>query len=216
MKKLSPSVLDVPKENLVDYINTLVKWGVHNVHYDVMDNIFVPNHALKLDEIKKVHEQCAKHVMDIHLMVSEPFKYYEMYKGIGDILTFHYEAFNNNELNELIATAKKDNVKLGLAIKPNTKVKEILPYIKSCALILIMSVEPGFGGQKFIETSLDKVKEITDFIHKNNLNETIIQIDGGVKDINIKSCFESGVSLAVVGSYLVKNFSEETVKKLIA
>ncbi|QJG66351.1 ribulose-phosphate 3-epimerase [Mycoplasma phocoeninasale] len=216
MKKISPSVLDVPKENLIDYISSLVKWGVSNVHYDVMDGIFVSNQALKLEEIQKVANQCPKHTMDIHLMVADPFKYYEIYKNIGDILTFHYEAFKGDELKKLLSLAEKDGIKMGLAIKPNTDVKEIIPYISSLSLLLVMSVEPGLGGQKFIDSSLDKIRALKEYLDQKNLSNIIIQIDGGVKDINIKSCFDAGVNLAVVGSYLVKNFAQSTIEKLLS
>ncbi|AWX69516.1 ribulose-phosphate 3-epimerase [[Mycoplasma] anseris] len=214
MKTISPSVLDVKKENLIEYVNTLIDWGITNVHYDVMDNIFVPNIALQFKEIKAIKRECKKHIMDIHLMVHDVFGYYEMYKKIGDILTFHYEAMNKDDLHSLIAQAKVDQVKLGLAIKPNTKVEEITPYLKHLDLLLIMSVEPGLGGQTFIESSYDKVIELKRYIQQENLH-TIIQIDGGIKDFNIKYCFDAGVNLAVVGSYLVKNFNKETVEKLL-
>ncbi|TPR54723.1 ribulose-phosphate 3-epimerase [Metamycoplasma neophronis] len=214
MKKISPSILDVPKEKLTEYVTQLITWGVNNVHYDVMDHIFVPNSALTFEEIKKIHVQCPAHIMDIHLMVKDIFKYYEMYKNIGNILTFHYEAMSQNELTELIARAKSDGVKLGIALKPNTPVEEIAPYLKHLDLVLIMSVEPGFGGQKFLDISYDKVKELKRLISKENTN-TIIQIDGGVKQENIRYCFDSGVDLAVVGSYLVKNFSLETIENLL-
>ena len=106
MKKLSPSILDVPKLNLVNYVNQLIEWGITNVHYDIMDGIFVSNKALTLDEVSTIKKECKKHTMDIHCMVEDVFEYYEMYKGIGDILTFHIEALN-------------DNVKLGLAVSPD-------------------------------------------------------------------------------------------------
>ncbi|WP_369085832.1 ribulose-phosphate 3-epimerase [Metamycoplasma spumans] len=214
MKKISPSVLDVPKNNLISYITQLTEWGVNNVHYDVMDNKFVPNSALTFEEIKSVYENCPKHIMDIHLMVEDVELYYEMYKNIGDILTFHYEAMDKEKLTSLIAKAKKDNVKIGLAIKPSTNVEVLRPFIKDLSLSLIMSVEPGFGGQKFMEISYDRVKELEGII-KEEKSAAIIQIDGGVKQENIKYCFEAGVNLAVVGSYLVKNFSKQTVDDLL-
>ncbi|WP_373438430.1 ribulose-phosphate 3-epimerase [Metamycoplasma equirhinis] len=214
MKKISPSILDVPKDNLINYVTQLTKWGVNNVHYDIMDNIFVPNVALQYAEVKSIKENCPKHIMDIHLMVKDVFGYYEMYKNVGDIITFHYEALTEGEILQLIEIAKKDNVKLGISIKPKTKVREIIPLIKNFSLVLIMSVEPGFGGQKFIENSLNKVSELKQYLTKNNLKNILIQIDGGINDDNIKNCFKFGVDMAVVGSYLVKNFSEETINKL--
>lgn len=214
MRKISPSILDVKKENLIDYVTQLIKWDVQNVHYDVMDNIFVPNIALQYKEIKAIKEKCPRHVMDIHLMVKDIFGYYEMYKNLGDILTFHFEAMSQDDLQSLIALAKKNKTKLGLAIKPNTPFNAVVPYLKYISLLLIMSVEPGFGGQKFIDASYDKVKEASDYIKQNQL-DCIIQIDGGVNGENIKWCFDAGVNLAVVGSYLVKNFEQEVIKNLL-
>ena len=214
MKKLSPSILDVPKLNLVNYVNQLIEWGITNVHYDIMDGIFVPNKALTLDEVSTIKKECKKHTMDIHCMVEDVFEYYEMYKGIGDILTFHIEALNEKTLQLLFKKAEIDNVKLGLAVSPDSKIELLYPYLDKLKLVLVMSVYPGKGGQKFIESSLEKVKNIRDQIKKQNQN-VIIQIDGGVNNLTIQNCFKAGVDLAVVGSYLVKNFSKETIKELL-
>ncbi|TPE57081.1 ribulose-phosphate 3-epimerase [[Mycoplasma] falconis] len=215
-KKISPSVLDVPKDKLISYVNQLVDWGVTNVHYDVMDNKFVPNTALTLEEISQVKNKCKKHVMDIHLMVENIFYYYDLYKNIGDILTFHLEAFKDvNDLVNLLAKAKIDNVKIGLAIKPETPVLKLVPYLNFISLALVMSVNPGFGGQKFIQSSYDKIQELKKELKNNNASEVIIQVDGGVNQDNIRYCFDAGVNLSVVGSYLVKNFSEQTIYDLL-
>lgn len=215
MKKISPSILDVSKNELVNYVNKLIEWKVDNVHYDVMDGEFVPNKALTYEEIEQIYNECPKHQMDIHLMVKDINYYYDLFKKFNAILTFHYEAFKNeNQIQELIKQAKEDNVKIGIAFNPDTKVDKILPLLKNFDLVLPMSVYPGKGGQTFIEDTYLKVKTLRDFIDQNNLN-TIIEIDGGVKDFNIKKCFESGVNLAVVGSFLVKNFSKETIDKLL-
>ncbi|BAP39462.1 ribulose-phosphate 3-epimerase [Metamycoplasma canadense] len=216
MKKISPSILDVNKDYFVNYVNQLIEWGVSNVHYDVMDGEFVPNVALQYDDIKKIYKNCKKHEMDIHLMVKDTIYYYELFKDFNANLTFHFEAFNNNlgDLNSLIKRAKKEKVKLGLAVNPDTNVEEIFPYLKDLNLVLVMSVYPGKGGQTFLEESYKRVKQLKEYINDNDL-KTIIQIDGGVKDFNIKKCFEFGVDLAVVGSYLVNNFSHDTIKKLL-
>ncbi|WP_330463401.1 ribulose-phosphate 3-epimerase [Metamycoplasma gateae] len=215
MKKISPSILDVKKENLISYVNQLIEWNIDNIHYDVMDNKFVPNSALSFEEIKSIYNKCPSHKMDIHLMVEDVFYYFNLYKKFNAILTFHYEAFKNKEsLQEIIKKAKEEKVQLGIAFNPDTDVSKIIPLLKDFALVLPMSVYPGKGGQAFIENTLDKVKTLKEFITKNNLN-TIIQIDGGIKDFNIKKCFDAGIDLAVVGSYLVNNFSFETIKKLL-
>ncbi|MDD1359237.1 ribulose-phosphate 3-epimerase [Metamycoplasma hyosynoviae] len=214
MKKISPSILDV-KENQIDYVNTLIKWGISNIHYDVMDGEFVPNTALSFELIEQIKVKCSKHIMDIHLMVKDVKRYYEMYKNIGDILTFHFEALNKENMNWLILQAKNDNVKIGLALNPDTNIDEVRDHFKHFALILVMSVFPGKGGQSFIEDSFAKIQAINKYKKENNL-QFILQVDGGIKDHNIKSCFDAGINLAVVGSYLVKNFSRETVDKLLS
>ncbi|KDE42301.1 ribulose-phosphate 3-epimerase [Metamycoplasma hyosynoviae] len=214
MKKISPSILDV-KDNQIDYVNTLIKWGISNIHYDVMDGEFVPNTALSFELIEQIKVKCSKHIMDIHLMVKDVKRYYEMYKNIGDILTFHFEALNKENMNWLILQAKNDNVKIGLALNPDTNIDEVKDHFKHFALILVMSVFPGKGGQSFIEDSFAKIQAINKYKKENNL-QFILQVDGGIKDHNIKSCFDAGINLAVVGSYLVKNFSRETVDKLLS
>ncbi|MDD1372327.1 ribulose-phosphate 3-epimerase [Metamycoplasma hyosynoviae] len=214
MKKISPSILDV-KKNQIDYVNTLIKWGISNIHYDVMDGEFVPNTALSFKLIEQIKVKCSKHIMDIHLMVKDVKRYYEMYKNIGDILTFHFEALNKENMNWLILQAKNDNVKIGLALNPDTNIDEVKDHFKHFALILVMSVFPGKGGQSFIEDSFAKIQAINKYKKENNL-QFILQVDGGIKDHNIKSCFDAGINLAVVGSYLVKNFSRETVDKLLS
>ncbi|MDC8937616.1 ribulose-phosphate 3-epimerase [Metamycoplasma hyosynoviae] len=214
MKKISPSILDV-KDNQIDYVNTLIKWGISNIHYDVMDGEFVPNTALSFELIEQIKVKCSKHIMDIHLMVKDVKRYYEMYKNIGDILTFHFEALNKENMNWLILQAKNDNVKIGLALNPDTNIDEVKDHFKHFTLILVMSVFPGKGGQSFIEDSFVKIQAINKYKKENNL-QFILQVDGGIKDHNIKSCFDAGINLAVVGSYLVKNFSKETVDKLLS
>ncbi|MBN4089350.1 ribulose-phosphate 3-epimerase [Mycoplasma enhydrae] len=214
MKQISPSVLDVKHEEFLDYINTLVDWGVKRIHYDVMDGCFVPNKGIPENLILETISKAKKHEIEFHLMVKDVFQYYNIYSKHKGLLIFHYEAMNKQTLEELINKAKHDNVKLGLAINPNTNEKEIINYLKDLSLILVMSVNPGLGGQSFIEDSYNKISNLRKYIDKNNL-KTIIEVDGGVKQHNIKKCFEAGVDVAVVGSYLVNNFSKKTVEELL-
>ncbi|MBN0919112.1 ribulose-phosphate 3-epimerase [[Mycoplasma] gypis] len=213
MKKIAPSILDVNKDNYVEYVNQLIDWNVTNVHYDVMDNKFVPNTALSYETIEKIYQNTKPHTMDIHLMVEDVETNLEKFLKFANIVTFHYEAVSKQRL-EAIITKYSSTKKLGLAIKPGTDVSQIKDIIKHFKLILVMSVEPGFGGQSFIESTLQKTQEIAQYIKDNNL-DTIIQMDGGIKDFNIKNVFEHGCNLAVVGSYLVKNFSQETIADLL-
>ncbi|TPI02386.1 ribulose-phosphate 3-epimerase [Mycoplasma struthionis] len=212
MRKISPSILDVPRENVVEYVNTLMDYGIENVHYDVMDGKFVPNVALQYEHLKVIRENCPQHIMDGHFMVEDVFGYYDQFKDVCDILTFHYEALKEGDLEKLIRLVKKDNKKLGISLKPKTPVDVIKPYIDDLSLVLVMSVEPGFGGQKFMPEALEKIAKIKEIVKDKDI---IIQVDGGVNNLTIKDAFNAGATLAVVGSYLVKNLSLETVKDLL-
>ncbi|QJG67233.1 ribulose-phosphate 3-epimerase [Mycoplasma phocoenae] len=213
MKTISPSILDVNNTKYTEYVNQLIEWGVTNVHYDVMDGKFVPNTALSFDTIKSIYENTKSHTMDIHLMVENVEENINKFSAFSDIITFHFEAVNKKELENIIQNYSKD-VKLGIAINPDTDINNILQYIKHFELVLVMSVFPGKGGQSFIENTLNKTKEIQQYIIENNLN-TIIQMDGGINDKTIQKTFENGTNLAVVGSYLVKNFSKNTIEDLL-
>ncbi len=182
------------------------------IHIDVMDGKFVTDKQFDLEEIKKIIETTTKKI-DIHLMVNDPEYYINNLKLYNiDFITFHLEI--DKDINKLIDLVKKYNIKVGISLKPNTKVSEIKKYLDKIDLVLVMSVEPGYGGQKFIESSLDKVRELRKIIHDNNLN-TLIEIDGGVNDTNISKIKDSSVDISVCGSYITKseNF-EVNIKKI--
>ncbi|WP_438341564.1 ribulose-phosphate 3-epimerase [Mycoplasma sp. 3341] len=213
---ISPSILDVPKDKQVEYVKQLIDWGIEYVHYDVMDNKFVPNIALSTEIIKEISQKCPKHIMDIHLMVEDVESYIEQFNSFADVITFHVEAVDTQRLRKIYQKYFADKkVGLGLAVKPKTDIFSIDPEIlKNVKRILIMSVEPGFGGQKLMPETLAKAKEFSKYIKENNL-DIEIQMDGGINGSTIENVFSSGVKLAVVGSYLVKNFSKQTIDKLI-
>lgn len=182
------------------------------LHIDVMDGKFVPDTQFTIDEIIKLINVSDKKI-DVHLMVDNPINYIEGLLDFDiDYITFHYEI--DKDINYLIDILKNNNIKVGMSIKPNTDVLEIIDYLDRLDLVLIMSVEPGKGGQSFIEESYDKVRSLKKFIDDKNL-DIKIQIDGGVKDTNIKMIAESGVDISVVGSFITKsdNF-EDAIKKL--
>ncbi len=212
-KQITPSILNVEKRDRSRVIDQLVSLGVKWIHYDVMDNKFVPNSAIEIEEIKSFKSNCKKHLSDVHLMVENPFEYARELSDYVTCLTVHFEAFKTEK--ELIDFVNEFSHKnwVGLAIKPNTKFSEIQHLLYLFDLVLIMSVEPGFGGQQFIESTIDKIKEVQSFIEEESL-PTIIQVDGGISDTNSKKLFELGSSFNVVGSYLIKNLNEETLKKL--
>lgn len=213
-QQVVPSILNVPKDERVDVINNLMEMGIKWFHYDVMDNKFVPNEAITVDEIKLFKEKCKKHLSDVHLMVNDPFKYAYELKDYVTCLTIHYESFKNEEDIVKFVDEFSHTNWIGIAIKPSTDFKKIQHILYLFDLVLIMSVEPGFGGQPFIDKTYSKLKEIKEFIDEEKL-PTVIQIDGGINDLNSKKLFKQGSLFNVVGSYLIKNLNKETLKKLL-
>ena len=201
--------------NSIDRIKDTIKLNNTScdyLHIDVMDGKFVSDTQFTIEEIETIIKKSNKKI-DVHLMVENPITYIEKLLNYNiTYITFHKEI--NKDINNLIKILKENNIKVGISIKPNTKVSEIISYLDKIDLVLIMSVEPGKGGQSFIETSLDKVGELKKLIEDRNLNIKI-EIDGGVKDTNIKEINESGVDISVVGSFITKsNDFEDSIKKL--
>ena len=195
MIKISTSILSAK-----DRINSIKKLNNTNtdyIHIDTMDGIFVPNTQMNIDEIIEL-EKYSQKKLDIHLMVDNPEPYIDNLTNKNiEYITIHIEI--EKDINNLINKIKSSGYKVGLSIKPNTDTKTLIPYINKIDLVLIMSVEPGFGGQKFIPNSLNKAKEI------RNLNQNItIEIDGGINNENINE-IKKYVDIAVVGSYITNN-----------
>lgn len=175
--------------------------NIENVwlHFDVMDGKFVPNTSFSLDDLSLMHKE-TKLFLDVHLMIENPEKYFIDYvKNGADLVTVHYEA--TNELSSLIENIKKAGVKVGVSIKPKTNVEVLYPYLKDLDLVLVMSVEPGFGGQSFIPSALEKIEKLRKEIDKNNYN-CLIEVDGGINKETGDLCKKSGVDVLVAGSYL--------------
>jgi len=195
MIKISPSILSSN-----DRINTIKKLNntkANYIHIDVMDGIFVPNFQMPIEEIIQL-EEYSEIPLDIHLMVEDPEKYINQLENKNiEYITIHLEI--NKDINKIIKKIKSLNYKVGLSIKPNTKTEELIPYLDKIDLILIMSVEPGFGGQKFMPNSLEKAQQI-----KQLNDKIIIEIDGGINDSNIKEV-KKYVDIAVAGSYIVNS-----------
>lgn len=200
MRIVSPSILACNflklEEEITKINNSKAKW----IHFDVMDGHFVPNISFGSD-IFKYFKKNSKLFMDVHIMVSNPRFVAEIFCDAGaDQIVFHYEACQSaSEISDLIKYLKKRDVKVGIALKPKTEAKVLLPFIDELDMVLIMSVEPGFGGQKFDASVLDKVKKL-----KEIKPELLIQIDGGINDTNKELCYEAGVNCLVAGSYLFK------------
>ena len=195
MIKISTSILS--SKDRINSIQKLNNTNTDYLHIDTMDGIFVPNTQMSIKEIIDL-EKYSKKPLDIHLMVENPENYIKHLENKNiEYITIHIEI--NKNIDSLINKIKSLGYKVGLSIKPNTNIKEIIPYLDRINLILIMSVEPGFGGQKFIPSSLDKAKELRD-INKN----ITIEIDGGINDTNIEE-IKQYVDIAVVGSYITNS-----------
>lgn len=203
--KLAPSILSLDYSRFNEQLDIINK-NVDYIHFDVMDGNFVPNISFG-SSILKTFDKCSDLIMDVHLMIADPFKYFEEFINAGgDIITFHIESLNNDlkKAKELIDKIHSKNVKAGISIKPNTDVSLIENLLKDLDLVLVMSVEPGFGGQEFIESSLKKVSYLKKKKDENNY-KYIIEIDGGINDKTALLCKNAGVDLVVAGSYLFKD-----------
>ena len=209
---VSPSILSVLSKGLDDKIKELEEIKADLLHIDVMDNKFVPNYTFDHTFVEKLRLQ-TKLIFDTHLMIEKPELYYLDYiKAGSDYLTFHFEA-TNNPLN-LIKLIKKEGVRAGISIKPSTPVEAIYPYLEELDLVLVMSVEPGFGGQKFIPTALDKINLLAKIKKEKNLS-FLIEVDGGVNIENAQLIKKAGCNAIVVGSYLMNSDSvSQTYQKL--
>ncbi len=210
MVKISTSILGI-KENLIENIEKLNKTSTDYIHIDIMDGKFVENTSFDFSTIKKIYEKTNK-PLDIHFMVKNPYKYIEEYKILNpSYITIHYEIDN---IEKYINQIKQNNIKVGISLKPNTDIEKIFSLLKDIDLVLIMSVEPGYGGQKFIESSLEKVEKLKRYISDKKLN-TIIEIDGGINNENAKLCINSGVDILVSGNFITNsNNYEEKIKQL--
>ena len=202
--KLAGSILGIVGENKL--IKNLNDSGIDYIHLDIMDNEFVNNYCFQNKEIKKD----INIPIDIHLMVNDIKKYIGYYKELKPaFITFHYEIGNIIKNIELI---KKNDIKVGLAINPETDIKEILPYLDKIDLVLVMSVHPGYGGQTFIDNSTNKIDELNKYRSKNKLNY-LIEIDGGINDQNINNL---NVDIAVIGNYITTGSDyKKQVRKLV-
>ena len=197
MLELSPSLLSADFTNLKSDIEILDKSGVKYLHLDVMDGMFVPNISFGPMIIKQLRP-LTNMVFDVHLMIEDPDRYVQSFKDAGaDILTVHYEACKH--LHRTISYIKSLGMKAGVSLNPATNI-DVLDYVlEDLDLVLVRSVNPGFGGQSFIPSALDKIKNLKEKIKERNLN-VIVEVDGGVKTTNVKDVVEAGADLIVSGS----------------
>ena len=213
MKKIqiSPSILSADFSQLGNEIKRLEEGGADMIHVDVMDGHFVPNLTIGPPVIKALRKQCSIK-FDVHLMISPVHKYIEAYSDAGaDIITIHPEATDN--LEESILKIKSLNKKVGVSLNPETKIDLIIDYLEKIDLVLIMSVNPGFGGQKFMPEVLDKIREIKKIQSKNNLNFDI-EIDGGINFDNCQLAIEAGANILVSGTTVFKSNNGDIKKNI--
>ena len=214
MKKvmIAPSILSADFNNLKEEIKLVESLGAEFLHFDVMDGHFVPNISFGIPVLKNIAH--SHHMVnDVHIMISDPLKYAENFVNSGaDYLTFHYEACaSDEEINKIIDIIHSNGARAGLSIKPNTPVEVLDKFFNKLDLVLIMSVEPGFGGQSFIPSALGKIKYCREKIDSLG-HPCLIEVDGGINQETGKLCREAGVDVLVAGSYL---FGHEDIEERI-
>ena len=197
MNILSPSLLSIDFNNIEANANILDAAGVKWYHLDVMDGVFVKNISFGPPVIKSIRK-ITKAFFDVHLMIEEPIRYIDAFKEAGaDLLTVHYEACR--ELDDTIADIKKAGLKVGISINPETREEVVKPYLDKVDMILVMSVRPGFGGQKFIPDSIQKLEKIKAWSEQIN-PKLLIEVDGGITTDNAGSVLKAGANVIVAGS----------------
>lgn len=204
---ISPSILSADFANLERDIKRVEKSGADWLHIDVMDGHFVENITIGVPVVKSI-KKITDLKLDVHLMIENPEKYIEPFVRVGaDIITFHYEA-TKERTQAVISKIKSYGIKCGLSIKPKTSPNEIKDYIPQADLILVMTVEPGFGGQEFIMDCAEKLK----YIKQHQSEGQYLQVDGGINNITGKLCVENGANSLVAGNYI---FNSDNIRERI-
>ena len=209
---LAPSILTVKEEERNSVLTELSNLGIVYLHLDIMDGKFVPNTTEGVGMLKKINK--FDFVFDTHLMVEDPINYIDkFYKAGSDIITFHFEAVK--DVLPLIRKIHSLGIKCGISIKPTTNPEVLLPYLKDIDQILIMSVEPGFGGQKFMDSALDKIKYFDDL--RNNCDDYnyLIEVDGGINLNNVEMIRRAGANVVVMGTALINSESKKEVIDMV-
>ena len=215
MKKhlIAPSVLAADFSNLQRDIEMINESDADWFHIDIMDGVFVPNISFGMPVLRDIKKH-AKKTLDVHLMIVNPDQYIETFASLGaDILTVHYEACTH--MHRTVQAIKATGMKAGIALNPHSSVNQLKDIIKDIDIVCLMSVNPGFGGQSFIENTFEKVKELKELIQSTG-SDCQIEIAGGVTNKNAKKLVEAGANILVAGSYVFKSSNPaETISKLL-
>lgn len=206
---LSPSILSADFAHLGDDIAATEKCGTQYLHYDVMDGMFVPSISFGMPVLKSVRK-ITDLVLDVHLMIEDPDRYIdEFVKSGADIITVHYEACKDVE--KTIQMIREKGVKVGVTIKPKTPLSVLEPLLDKVDMILLMTVEPGFGGQAYIPESTDKIRALRKMLNDRGLT-TDIEVDGGIKKDNLEMVLDAGANVIVAGSAIFKDDIEKNTR----
>ena len=205
--KVSASILSCDFSNMYDEFKKIQNSKIDFIHLDIMDGHFVPNISFGPDIVNSL-KKLSKFPFESHLMISHPLDFLDKFDS-SETIIFHLECDDNT--SDIISAIKKMNKKVGISIKPKTKVQEVTPFLYDIDLVLVMTVEPGFGGQKFMRDQVEKIEYLKKFSKKNNLNFEI-EVDGGINDETCSLCSSAGASICVSGNYIFN--SKDPIKSI--
>lgn len=211
--RVAPSLLAADFTNLDKEMKKVINAKANWIHIDVMDGHFVPNISFGMPICKAIEDYPI--FKDVHLMISDPLKYVNEFIDLkADLITFHLESLRyKKDVKNLISIIQDSGCACGISIKPNTPLESVLPYVKDIDVVLIMSVEPGFGGQKYMDVATEKIRKLREYIDEHHY-DCLIEVDGGINETTSKIAKDAGVDVLVAGSYLFKDNMKQKVKDL--
>lgn len=213
MAELAPSILSADFCRLGEQVGIVEQEGVRYLHIDVMDGMFVPSISFGFPVIRSLRPASSL-IFDVHLMIEDPIRYIKEFADAGsDIITVHYEACQ--DLAGALRLIRSCGCRCGVSVNPGTPVSVLYPYLTMIDMVLIMTVEPGFGGQKYIESMTEKIRELNCYLRKHSMENILIEADGGIHQGNIQMVIEAGVRLAVCGSAVFRGDIRSNVRVLL-